>query len=235
MCNGTWSLQEDLSVSSAPSVVNVKTMPTDELLPTRASLLRRLKDAGNHASWNEFHQLYRTLIFSVGRRAGLNEVESNEVVQDTLIAVAKKMPEFRYDPAVDSFKGWLLTLTRWRILDQLEKRKARQEQSGPARTASSDETRTATIDRVPDTSGCRLEAIWDEEWERNLLQAALARIKRQVAPQQYEIYHLHVVLGKSVREVTRALGVNTGQVYLAKHRMSRLLKKAVEQLRKEIL
>ena len=213
----------------------MKTMPPDEHLPTRASLLERLKDAGDDASWHEFHQLYRELIYSVARRAGLNETESNEVVQDTLIAVAKKMPEFRYDPAVDSFKGWLLKVARWRILDQLEKRRAANSQNCFTSAAAAEEqTRTATIERVPDSAECGLESIWDEEWESHLLHLALARIKRQVVPQQYEIYHLHVVCGKPVAEVAHALGVNAGQIYLAKHRVSRLLKKVVAELRREM-
>src|SRR6266478_2434159 len=95
----------------------------DETIATRASLLGRLKDLGDVASWEEFYQTYRELIYSVARKAGLNETEAEEAVQETLISVAKKMPGFKYDPTVDSFKGWLLTVTRWRILDQLERRK----------------------------------------------------------------------------------------------------------------
>ena len=90
----------------------------DETIATRASLLERLKDMDDHASWDEFYRTYRELIYSVARKAGLNETEAEEAVQETLISVAKKMPGFRYDPAVDSFKGWLLTVTRWRILDR---------------------------------------------------------------------------------------------------------------------
>jgi RNA polymerase sigma factor (sigma-70 family) len=214
-----------------PAVVN-SAMPRDELIPTRASLLERLKDLGDQDSWNEFYQTYRELIYSVARRAGLNETEADEVVQDTVIAVARKMPGFRYDPAVDSFKGWLLKVTRWRILDQLQKRQQMPGQSVPARAPRQDEqTRTGTVERVPDPAGFDLAAIWDEEWERNLLQSALARIKRQVHPQQYEIYHLQVILGQPVREVARALGVSAGQVYLAKHRVGRLLKNEIRNLR----
>ena len=62
-------------------------------------------------------------------------------------------------------------------------------------------TRTATVERIPDPAGFDLAAIWDEEWEKRLLHAALARIKRQVHPQHYEIYHLHVILGKPVRDL----------------------------------
>jgi RNA polymerase sigma-70 factor (ECF subfamily) len=215
---------------SASSVVN-SIMPTDELIPTRASLLERLRDLGDAASWNEFYQTYRELIYSVARKSGLNEIAAEEVVQDTVISVAKKMPGFRYDPAVDSFEGWLLTVSRWRILDQLRKRQKVQSQSHLTPAVTPEEgTRTATIERIADPAGDELTAIWDEEWEKHLMQAALGRIKRQVHPQHYEIYHLNVILGKPVREVSRALGVNAGQVYLAKHRVSALLKKELKKL-----
>jgi hypothetical protein len=96
-------------------------MSRAEPIPTRASLLERLKNADDHSSWTRFYELYYDLIFSVARRAGLSEAEAAEVVQDTLISAARKMPEFTYDPAKDSFKGWLLTVTRWRIKDLLAK------------------------------------------------------------------------------------------------------------------
>ena len=179
------------------------------------------------------------------------------MVQETLIAVANKMPEFSYDPAKDSFKGWLLQITRWRIADQFRKRPmvASESQStvpavtgaetapteGPAiagnvsRRGEGDATRTATVERIPDPAGSALAAIWDEEWEKHLLNTALARIKRQVNPAHYEIYYLRVVLGKPVAEVKRALGVNVGQIYLAKHRVGVLLKTEMRKLQDALL
>src|SRR2546425_7283546 len=208
--------------------------PADDLIPPRASFLDRLKDLGDQPSWEEFHRTYQKLIDRAARRSGLNETEANEVVQDTLLAVAKKMPEFKYDPAVDSFKGWLLKVARWRILDQLERRKGSQSFHTSAATLEKKGTRTATIERVPDPASFDPATIWDEEWEKNLLNAALARIKRQVRPEQYEIYHLHVILEKPVREVTRALGVSSGQVYLAKHKVGGLLKKEIRRLEQQM-
>lgn len=218
------------------SVINLR-MPDDDRVPTRASLLARLKNPEDHSGWSKFHQLYRDLIFSTARRAGLNEHEAGEVVQDTLIAVARKMPEFTYDPAKDSFKGWLLTVTRWRIRDQLAKRASRAGRESRSLSPSADEegTRTATIDRVPDPVGTELGSIWDEEWEKRLLETALARIKRLVQPLHYQIYHLHVVLGQPAGEVARTLSVSIGRIYLAKHRVSRLLNKEVLRLRRTLL
>ena len=223
--------------NSCPSnlfVINFP-MPRKESIPTRASLLQRLKDLDDQSSWNEFYELYHDLIFSVARRAGLSESESSEAVQETLIAVARKMPGFTYDPTKDSFKGWLLTVTRWRIRDQLAKRHIGQgsRMSPPGREEQ--ETQTATVERVPDPAGPELSAIWEQEWETQLLQTALGRIKRQVNPQHYQIYHLHVVLGQPVREVARALGANTAQIYLAKHRIGNLLKKEVRKLAQGML
>jgi RNA polymerase sigma-70 factor (ECF subfamily) len=206
-------------------------MRRTESIPTRASLLQRLKDLDDQSSWNEFYELYHDLIFSVALRSGLSEPEATEVVQDTLLAVARKMPDFTYDPAKDSFKGWLLTVTRWRILDQLAKRSCQVAREPPRPAQEEQETRTATIERVPDPAGSDLAVVWEEEWETQLLQAALARIKRQVHPQHYEIYHLHLILGKPAREVARALDVNIAQIYLAKHRVGKLLKKEVLRLK----
>jgi RNA polymerase sigma-70 factor (ECF subfamily) len=206
-------------------------MRRNESIPTRASLLQRLKDLDDKSSWDEFYDLYHDLIFSVARRAGLSETEAAEVVQDTLLSVAKKMPGFIYDPAKDSFKGWLLTLTRWRMRNQLAKRSRMvAQQPRISRSQEEEEPRTATIEGIPDPTGPELESIWEKEWETRVLETALARIKRQVQPQHYEIYHLHVVLGQPVREVVRALGVTPVRVYLAKHRIGNLLKREIRRL-----
>ena len=189
----------------------------------------------------------------MARRAGLNETEVEDVVQETLIAVAKKMPELCYDPAKDSFKGWLLQITRWRIADQFRRRpvvgpdpaqprpgqgtlpQASESSPGLVGRQGGEDDATGTVERVPDPAGSALTAIWDEEWAKHLLQTALARIKRHVNPAHYEIYHLHVILGKPVSEVKRALGVNVGQVYLAKHRVGALLKAEIRKLEAALL
>ena len=88
-----------------------------DLIPTRRSLLSRLRSWGDQESWHDFFATYWRLIYEVALKSGLSEVEAEEVVQETVISVAKKMPGFKYDPAIGSFKGWLLQITRRRIAD----------------------------------------------------------------------------------------------------------------------
>jgi DNA-directed RNA polymerase specialized sigma24 family protein len=89
---------------------------------TRWSLLARLKNWEDQQSWCEFFDMYWRLIYSVAIKAGLTDAEAQYVVQDTVLSVAKKINDFKCDPASGSFKAWLLKLTRWRILNQLKKR-----------------------------------------------------------------------------------------------------------------
>src|SRR6266513_1607317 len=92
------------------------------LLATRRSQVERLRHWEDQARWQEFFETYWKLIYSVARKSGLNDAEAQDVVQETVITVAKKIGKLRYDPAIGSFKGWLLNITRWRIADQFRKR-----------------------------------------------------------------------------------------------------------------
>ena len=197
----------------------------EDSIPTRQTLLAKLKDLDNHTSWSEFFEIYWRLIYNVALKAGLSDPEAQEVVQETMIGVARKMPDFTYDAAKDSFKGWLLHLTRYRIADQFRKRL-------PARNATGDESAQAgSLEAAPDPASPDLAAVWDVEWEENLLHAAFARMKQRVKPEHFEIYHLHAIKGLPVREVASILAVNAALIYLVKHRLNRLLAREVKELR----
>ena len=128
-------------------------------LKTRASLLARLKDLDDQRSWTDFYDTYWKLIHAVATKSGLTEAEADDAVQETMIAVAKKMPGFEYKPGKDSFKGWLLQLTRWKITDQFRKRPPARPPSGVCKTEA--------MERVPDPAGFVLEALWEEEWKKS--------------------------------------------------------------------
>ena len=210
-------------------------MPHDakELIPTRASLLERLKAWQDQSSWQQFFDTYWPLIYSVARRAGLTDAEAQDVVQETMVAAAKHLPTFQYDPAIGSFKGWLLTLTRWRIIDQVRKRSPLgAHRFASNATATSPET--DTVDRVADPAGPSLDEIWEKEWQANLLQAALDNVKRRIDPQKYQIFDCYVNKEWAPEKVASAFGVSVDYVYVAKHRITELIKDEVGRLEKKM-
>src|SRR5690348_6934451 len=95
---------------------------TSKEVLTRRTLLSRIKDTSDNASWQEFFDIYWKLIYNAAIKTGLTPEESQEVVQETVISVAQKIPEFEYRPEPGSFKRWLLNVTHWRITDQFRKR-----------------------------------------------------------------------------------------------------------------
>ncbi len=202
-------------------------MESDPFLVTRRSLVERLANRDDQKHWQEFFETYWKLIYGFARKAGLNDAEAQDVVQETIITVSKKIDSLKYDPSVGTFKGWLLHITRWRIADQFRERDPA---ARAAHTSADDDRRTAMIERVPDRSDAELEATWDAEWKANLLEAALARVKRRVEARQYQIFDCYVVKEWPAGKVAKELRVNIAQVYLARHRVAALLREEVRRL-----
>jgi len=199
-----------------------------ELLPTRYSLLSRLENWDDQKSWKDFFDTYWRLIYSVALHAGLSEAEAQDVVQETIISIAKDIQKFKRDRDLGSFKGWLRNIIRWRIADQLHKRL-------PTATAEDQGIETApppNLDELVDPAISSLDVLWDQEWEENLLEAAIDRVKHRVKEEHFQMFDLYVVKKWPAGKVAQTLGVSIGQVYLAKHRVAGLIKKEVQNLQK---
>jgi RNA polymerase sigma factor (sigma-70 family) len=204
----------------------------DELIPTRWSLIQRLKNWNDDESWREFFDTYWRLIYGTAMKSGLNHQHAEEVVQETVITVCKKMPEFNADPAAGSFKGWLMLITRRRIGDQIRKvtrDKARRHVSA-AQEAGGDERRTATEERVPDPAGNALERIWNEEWERNMIDAGLERLQRNVRPEHFQIFVMVAIKQRPFEAAAKLHGITVAQVSVIKHRLGQRFAKIVKAL-----
>ena len=202
-------------------------MKSGSLAATRRSLVDRLANWEDQQRWQEFFDTYAKLIYSAARKSGLTDAEAQEVVQETVISVAKNIGKLQYDPAIGSFKGWLLNITRWRIADQFRKR-------GPAEQHRhiDDDRATATIDRIADVNPQALDHLWEEQWKENLLDAALTRLKKRIPPKHFQIFDCYVQKQWPAQKVAERLNVNIGQVYLTRHRVAALLKKEVKALEK---
>jgi RNA polymerase sigma-70 factor (ECF subfamily) len=240
----------------------------NELIPTRASLIQRLKNWRDQASWEEFFETYWRLIYGVATKGGLTDAEAQDVVQETLVAVARHIPDFKYDPVIGSFKAWLLNMTRWRIADQIRKRlpveaglepdshehsdhiensyqighsdnpntsakpdKSYQTyQSDQAYLAEQSDHLGSAIEVPPD-----LEKIWEVEWEKNLLEVAIHKARRNLDPTQYQIFDFYANKGWTPERVAKTFGVSVNQVYSAKHYVTEKIAQEVERLKRETI
>ena len=121
----------------------------------------------------------------------------------------------------------------WRVRDQFRKR------PGPMEHLR--DTSSSTTENGPgafhsiSSASVELERIWNEEWDRNLIQAVLDRVKQKVNLKDYQLFDLVVIREWSVSKVARLLKVSNCRVYLAKHRINKLVRAELKKIRAEAL
>ncbi len=195
----------------------------DELIPTRASLLGRLKNSQDQASWQEFFDTYWSLIYGVARKAGLSDADAKEVLEGTLASVAEHMPKFRYDPEIGSFKAWLHQLVRLQIISRTLKRRP---SGAPSREVSGAES---------NSSAKALDQVWETEWKTNLQNAAVANVKRRLDPRRFQIYDLQANKQWPAEKVAALLALPVGEVTAAKQDISEMIQAEVKRVEEKMI
>ena len=206
-------------------------------LRTRPTLLFRLRDWKDEGSWSEFYRLYHNFIFGLARRSGLTHADAEEVTQDVFRRVAETIHDFESNPSRGTFRGWLATLTRWRIMDKHRARRPDEARGGPRRDDQADD-RTRTIERVADVSDSARpwgdSTAEESEWQEHVLEAALARLARRVPAKHFQLFELYARQSWSVLRIASELSVNPATVYVVSHRLTKQLKLEVAQLQKQL-
>jgi RNA polymerase sigma factor (sigma-70 family) len=189
---------------------------------TRASLLVRLRDARDERAWTQFVDLYAPLVYGYAQRHGLQDADAADLTQTVLHAVAGAIGRFRYDPSRGSFRGWLFTIVRNKVLTFLSKRHDFCQGTGHPATEHLLEAQPAPEQET---------AAWDSEYEQRLFAWAVDQVRPRVHETTWQAFWQTAVERKSAKEVAETLDLRVGAVHLAKSRVLARLKAAVQQAR----
>jgi RNA polymerase sigma-70 factor (ECF subfamily) len=188
---------------------------------TRITLLGRLRrDPTNQKAWAEFVDHYGAKIYAWCRKWHLQEADAQDVTQNVLLKLARKMAEFTYDPS-RSFRAWLKTLTYHAWSDFLESRARPGLGSGDSNAADILHSVEAREDLVRQL---------EEEFDRELLQEAMLRVRLRVAPQTWQAFILTALEGLSGAEAGERIPMQVAQVFVAKRRVQKMLREEVARL-----
>ncbi len=194
-------------------------------LRTRASLLARLGDASDRRAWEEFVELYGSLVYGFARRHGLQDADAADLTQEVFVAVSRAAGRWRYDPERGSFRGWLYGLTRHKVA-RLLRRRCRE----PVGSGDSGAHRRLAEEPGPGTDPA---ADWEREFERQVFRVAAARVRDAFAPTTWNAFWRTAVEGASGAAVASELGISVGAVYVARSRVLARLTQQVRQMRAE--
>ncbi len=183
---------------------------------TPVSLLERLRRPCDPEAWARFVALYTPLIYSWGRRVGLQDPDAADLVQDVLLTLVHVMPDFVYDRQ-QSFRRWLYTLTlnKWR-----DRAKSRATMPLPV-----DDAALAGV-AAPDEQ----DPFWEAEYRRHLVRQALQIMQAEFQPTTWKACWEHTVSGRPAAEVATELGLTAGAVYAAKFRVLKRLRQELDGL-----
>ncbi len=174
---------------------------------THTTLLARLADSQDPGAWVEFVNRYEELVRRFCRVRGVNEADTDDVLQDVLVSLTKAMPGFQYDPAKGKFRSYLKTVVVHAI--------ARKSRQNPAAARLSD------IGTAASPAEASEEAQWESEWRRHHLRRALRVIEAEFSHTDRQAFERNALRGESAAHVAEALGISVDHVYQAKSRIAR--------------
>jgi RNA polymerase sigma-70 factor (ECF subfamily) len=193
-------------------------MHRDSVWKTRHTLLERLKGgSGADAAWAEFVNDYHRIVYSYCRRRGLGHQDAEDVTQNVFLRVHRYLE--RYDPARGKFRFWLGAISLHAVRDWLRGRR-------PFRPGGDD------VERLLDNLEARadLAQTLAEEFDQELLQQALERVREQFDPRAVSAFELQTRDGLSGQEAADRLGMNRSTAFSHKRRVLAALRKEVLRL-----
>ena len=186
---------------------------------TSNSLIVRLQ-TNEAKAWGDVVRLYSPLVYHWCRRAGLPEQECPDVVQEVFRSTFLGIAGFRRHANGGTFRGWLRTIARNKVVD-FYRRKGKQPDASGGSEAAVLFSSIADVDDDTSADESDLRA------EHALYQRAFEMIRHDVMPQTWEAFRRVVVDGKDAATVAEELDMQPGAVRVAK---SRVLRRLREQL-----
>ncbi|HEX5103080.1 MAG TPA: sigma-70 family RNA polymerase sigma factor [Pirellulaceae bacterium] len=178
---------------------------------TSASLLDRLRDGPQSPAWLRMNDIYQPLIRSWLHRQDVLASDADDLVQEVLAVVVRRLPDFEHNQRVGAFRTWLKTITINVVRDHWRSKKNR-----PAATGSS-QLHDFLHQLEDQDSG--LSRLWDEEHDRHVTHRLLEMLKGDFEPKTWQAFTRMALDGLPAADVAQELGLTTNAVFIAKSRV----------------
>jgi RNA polymerase sigma-70 factor (ECF subfamily) len=173
------------------------------------------------AAWDRFVEIYGPVILDWCRQCNLQDADANDVTQEALLRLAQALPSFEYNPE-RRFRGWLRTVVHHCVCDWCAARRG-------GASGSGDTSVLELLESVPAREQLvdRLERQFDQE----LLQLAMQRVRDRVEPQTWLVFELLAVQQLSGVEVAQRTGMKIATAFATRSKVQRLLRTEIDTLK----
>lgn len=188
--------------------------PSNQTTPP--SLLDKIRDHDDSQAWESFCDVYSPMLYDFCRKRGLQSDDAADVVQESLLRVAKGILKFEYDPTKGRFRDWLYTIVRNEVCRMATKRK-----------------KSYGFSATDDELAGKEDREWNEHFYDHILKSALERIRPRFEPDTWDAFIRVWLENQAANDVAKKLERTLNFVYLSKSRVIKRLRLEVQQLADE--
>lgn len=191
---------------------------------TRHTLIARLKDPADQASWEAFIAIYEPLILRYALRRGLQHADAADISQRVLWSVARAADSWAVGGEYGSFRAWLARVTRNAVINLLE-RDAKHRGAG-------DPLSLDRLFQIPDQLDDSM-TVWNREHEIQVLQLAARRIRSRFQDDSWNLFWRTTAGAESIETVASELGKSLGAAYAIRSRIMVAIRAAARAIQAE--
>ena len=191
---------------------------------TRITLIQKLRDLHDEASWEDFVYYYRRYIGTIITNLGIPKTDVDDLVQEVLMALWKSLPSYDYRPEQCKFRSWLKTVTRNTVVNSFRKKEKQQ------KLLEDVKTHPANLD-IAEIS--EIEDITEREWKLHVSRLAWDSIKKEFNDKTRQCY-LMLAEGIPATEVAKRLDLKVNSVHVFRQRIQEKLKSEIRRLNWEL-
>ena len=201
---------------------------------TKKTLLQRMQNC-DEISWEEFYRIYWPLVLDIGRKLGMPQDSCADLMQEIMIDLFKGEPLLRYDPAKGKFRTYFGVLVRHKAAEMLRKSARFPVVSAPDNGVSTSFSEglpaSLNVDDLDESNP--FQKLFDEEYRKCLLTAAMNELRNTVEPKTYAIFEMVVLQERPPKEVALHLGISRTAIDVYCSRCRKKLRKIVSEIRVE--
>jgi len=198
----------------------MKETPEQETFLTRPTLLYRITRERDEKTWDDFVSYYRDFIYLICCKMNLSHHDANDIVQQVLVKLWKKFPDFEYDES-KRFRSWLCRIIQNTSIDFFRK------------VASVNKTNEGYKAEIWSADLPGIEALAEREWNDYLTTKALENIKPHFSEKSIEIF-LKLTAGEKAKDLEKEYNLQPDVVYVYRKRIRDKLKDELRRIQHEL-
>ena len=187
---------------------------------TNHSLIARVQDLGDGASWTEFLGIYQPVVYRMARRRHLQEADAHDVVQQVFLSISRSIERWEAGDGQPPFRAWLTTIARNAITKALARR--------PRDQATGTTSAADILENEPAVEATASEIL--AEARQEIIRWATEQIRSEFSEEIWQIFQQTAIHGVPIADVAKSSGRSTGSIYVARFRIIARLKEKIQEV-----